>query len=309
MLRSFDDIEKVVLNSQQKVRIALAAAHDTDALEALVSAKRAGIAEGVLIGDAAVIKRLLDEMGETVGDYEILERSGEIECAETAMSMVIKKDAHMPMKGLLQTSVFMKALLAKKGDGQMMPEGGILSQATILEYPDENRLMIATDCAVNIAPDYEKKVGILRNAANLAKQLGILKPKAAVVCPVEVVTPSMQSTVDAARMRQAYLQGEIDFCVVDGPFGLDNAVSVEAARHKGVGGEVAGRADILLMSGIEMGNVFTKSLVFFAKLRSSGNLLGTSMPVIMTSRSDTPENKRRSILVSAYQAIVGQGGN
>jgi len=184
-----------------------------------------------------------------------------------------------------------------------IPEGELLSQATVFEFSEENRLVIITDCAINIAPDYAAKKKILESAVKLAHRLRIELPRVAVVAAVEVVNPAMQATVDAAMLTKACERGQITGCLVDGPLALDNAVNLQAAEDKGVGGEVAGRADILVMPDLCSGNVLVKALHYFAHLNQSGNITGAGVPIVLTSRTDTPENKYHSILVSILQSL------
>ena len=299
MYASFGQMEKAVLNQKTKRVLALAGAHDKDALAAAVHAKRNNIADVVLIGKEEETKELLKWMGEPEEAYPLIPCAGEKEMARLACQLVKDKKADIPMKGLMQTSSFMRALLDRESFG-FVPEGGLLSQATLLEF--EGRMMIITDCAVNINPNYGDKVKILQNAVCLAKKIGIEKPKAAVLAPVEIVNPKMQSTVDAAMLSKAAQRGQIKDCIVDGPLAMDNALSKEAARHKGIVSEVAGAADILLVPELCTGNVLTKALVHFAKgIPSAGLLLGTTVPAVMTSRTDTPENKYLSILMAVFQ--------
>lgn len=296
MYRSFEQMERDVQKQGEKKILALAGSHDDDVLAAVVHARKKNIAGAVLIGDVRRTEQLLSEMGERREDYELIECQNERECARLACQLVKDKKADIPMKGLMQTASFMKAILDKESYG-FVPEQGLLSQATLLEF--EGRMMVITDCAVNISPQYAEKVKILNNAVALAKRIGIAIPKAAVIAPVEMVNPNMPSTIDAAMLSKAAQRGQIKDCIVDGPLAMDNALSKEAARHKGIQSEVAGEADILLVPDLCTGNVLTKALVHFAKgIPSAGLLLGTVVPVVMTSRTDTPENKYHSILAS-----------
>lgn len=296
MYRSFEQMERDVQKQGEKKILALAGSHDDDALASVVHARKKNIAGAVLIGDVRRTEQLLSEMGERREDYELIECQNERECARLACQLVKEKKADIPMKGLMQTASFMKAILDKESYG-FVPEQGLLSQATLLEF--EGRMMVITDCAVNISPQYAEKVKILNNAVALAKRIGIAIPKAAVIAPVEMVNPNMPSTIDAAMLSKAAQRGQIKDCIVDGPLAMDNALSKEAARHKGIQSEVAGEADILLVPDLCTGNVLTKALVHFAKgIPSAGLLLGTVVPVVMTSRTDTPENKYHSILAS-----------
>ena len=297
MYHSFQEIERSILSKGRKVRIALAGAHDLDALSALVEAARKGIAEGILIGRGQRIATLLKDLGEEPGGWTLIEEPDDARAADLACGLVKDGGADIPMKGILPTAVFMRAILDKTRG--FVPDKGLLSQATVLELPAEGRMMVVSDCAVNIAPDYGDKVKILKNAVGLAHQLGMECPKVAVVTPLEVVNPAMQSTIDAAMLSKAQQRGQITGCIVDGPLGLDNAISAAAARHKGIVSDVAGAADVLLMPDLSAGNIFTKSLTYLAHLPTAGTLNGTTSPVVMTSRTDSPADKYHAILVAA----------
>lgn len=302
MYHSFAEVENFILSSGEKKRIALACAHDDDALSAVVNGKRKGVAQGILIGREGEIRCLLEKMGEKAEDYTIIDSQDEQESARIAFQMVKDSQADIPMKGLMQTATFMRAVLNKEMG--FVPPKGLLSQATVVEYTSQGRLLIISDCAVNIVPTYEEKVKIIQNSAVLAHALGCPTPKVAVVSAVETVNPAIPSTVDAAMLSAAFRRGQIKGCgAVDGPFGLDNAVDAAAAAHKKITSDVAGVAEILIMPDLCTGNVFTKSLTYFAKLPSAGTLLGTTSPVIMTSRSDTPDNKYASILMAILLAF------
>lgn len=302
MFKTFSELEAYILSSGLKKRIALACAHDHDALSAVVNAKRRGVVNATLIGKEDKILELLAEMGESREDYIIIPSDDERVSANLAVELVKKKEADIPMKGLMQTSTFMRAILNKEMG--LVPPKGLLSQATVLEFKDQDRFVLISDCAVNIAPSYEEKVKIIQNCAKLAHAMQCPEPKVAIVSAVETVNPAIPSTIDAAMLSAAFRRGQIKGCgCVDGPFGLDNAIDLDAANHKGIHSEVAGIADILIMPDLCTGNVFTKSLTYFAKLPSAGALLGTTSPVVMTSRSDTPDNKYMSILIAILQAM------
>jgi phosphate butyryltransferase len=271
------------------------------ALEAVVRAKRNGIAEAILIGDTEEIAALLDEMGETVFDYETVSCHDEREAAALAVRLVKEGKADIPMKGLMMTSSFMHAVLDKEAG--LLNEGELLSQATVLEFSEEHRMLVISDCAVNIEPDYEQKIRITKNAVGLAHLLGIEKPQIAFLSALEKVNPKIPSTVEMSRLAAFVMEGGIPGAgAAAGPLALDVAVSAEAAIHKGVDDPVCGAADILIVPDLVSGNIFTKSLTFFAHLRSAGTIAGTERAVVMTSRTDTPEDKYLSVLVAILQA-------
>lgn len=297
MFRDFAEMEEAVLASGLRPRIALACAQDPDALSAVVEARHRGIAEATLIGDVDAIHSLLDYEGEDPDAYELIACDDEREAARLAVSMVREGKADIPMKGLMQTANFMRAILDKEQG--FVPEGALLSQTTVLEWPACNKLMVISDCAVSISPDLEHKTKICRNAIDLAHALGYERPNVGILSAVEVVKDKIPSTVDAAAIADMDWP---DACV-GGPFALDNAIDPEAASRKGIHHPAAGRCDVLIVPDLCSGNIFTKSLTFFAKLKSAGALCGTTHPVVMTSRTDTPEDKYYSILTAIAKTL------
>lgn len=300
MFHNFQEIEEAILASGIKRTIALAGAHDSYSLEAVIEAKKKDLIHAVLIGKKEIIKELLIEFDENIDDYWIIDCQDDLRCTEIAVELIHQNKADIPMKGLLQTSDFMRPILNKQTG--LLDEGNIISQATIVEYEKENRFFLITDCAVNIAPDVLRKKQIIRNAVTLTQRLGIETANVAILSAVEKINPKIISTVDAKELKQASEAGEFEQCIVSGPFALDNAISKAAAEHKGINDPVAGNADILLVPDLCVGNTLTKSLIFFTEMKLAGTLLGTKAPLIAASRTDTPENKYRSILIGLLMA-------
>ncbi len=293
---SFAEIEDYIRSHHLIKRVALACAHDEDALKAVVHARNKGIIEPILIGKEPEIRALLSGWGEDAAAWRVIPLDDDREAVDLAVRMCREGEADLPMKGLMHTATFMKGILSKE-TGLIRP-GQLLSQATVLEVPEMQKLMVISDCAVNIAPDVEQKIQIIHNAVALARSLGVEEPKIALLSALEVVNPKIPSTVDAAeiveRLKDRYCIG--------GPFALDNAVSEAAARHKGIDHPAAGHADILIVPDLWSGNIFTKGLTFFGHMASAGLLNGLTRAVIMTSRTDTPENKYYSILCCVVQS-------
>lgn len=301
MFHSFSEIEDYLLKSAVRKRVALAGCQDPDALASIVCACKKGLVEMIGFGKIEKTKQLLRDMGEHPEDYELYDVPDGAEAARSACRLVFEGQADLPMKGQLQTAEFMRAVLDKSLG--FFKEGSLLSQATVMEFPEENRLILISDCAINITPGYAEKIKIIENAVKLAGYLRIEMPKVAVVCPVEVVNPKMPSTIEAAMLSKAAQRGQIKGCLLDGPLGLDNAINMHAATGKGIVSEVAGCADILIMPDLASGNIFSKAINYFAHLSSSGSVCGTEIGVIMTSRTDTPEDKYNSILVALLQSV------
>ncbi|MBR3150572.1 MAG: hypothetical protein IKF46_01140 [Erysipelotrichaceae bacterium] len=302
MIRNFKEMEDYVLKTGIKKVVALANAQDDVALSALVEAKKKGIVEDVLIGDSEKITEILKRFGEDPADHTIIECETERPSADLACSMIKEGKADIPMKGLMQTSNFMRAILNKEMG--FFPAGSLLSQATVLQDDEHERMVVITDCAVNITPNVDEKEKITRNAVVLAHQLGIEKPNIAFLSAVEYVNPKIPSTVDAAELVKRHSEGAFPGSgYAAGPLALDNVVSKEAAEHKGIHSPVCGDADIIVVPDLCSGNIFTKALNFYAHTESSGTLNGADIPVIMTSRTDTPKDKYYAILTAVFQSI------
>lgn len=296
MFRNFTEIENYVLSNKIKKVVALANAQDEYALSALVYAHKKGIVDAVLIGDVPKIKELLIKFGENPLDYECISSDDEKKSAELAVSLVKEKQADIPMKGLMMTSSFMRAILDKEKG--LIEEDHLLSQASVIENKNENRFMVFTDCAVNISPDVNAKIKITQNAIGIMKKLGVDIPKIAVLSALEKVNPKILSTVEASEVAQS--EEFVNKYPIIGPVAMDIALSKKAAEHKGIYNEVCGQADIFVMPDLDSGNICTKSLVFLSHIEMAGVLIGTKTPVIMTSRTDSVRDKYLSILLAVF---------
>ncbi|NLK63747.1 MAG: phosphate butyryltransferase [Tissierellia bacterium] len=290
----FDNLLKLAKTTKTK-KIAVAAAQDDDVLKAVKSAIEEKICLPILIGDKEKIIELSQKINLDLNDIQIIEEKDNNEAARRAVSMVSSGEADIVMKGLLDTSLILKAVLDKEIG---LRTGNILSHAAVFETDKYHKLFILTDAAMNIAPSASEKKQIIENTLLLCRSLNIENPKVAVICAKEKVTDKMQATLDAETLVNMYKTGEIKGCIIEGPFGLDNAISKEAAAIKGVKGEVAGDADVLLMPNIEAGNVMYKTLTYLADSKNAGIILGAKAPIILTSRADSDEAKLYSILLA-----------
>ena len=294
MIRSLETL-RTSLGQQGRSKIAVAVAQDAEVLLAVDAAYKLGIASAVLVGEESEIRAIAEKLNIDLTNYEILHEADKNEACRKAVKLVRDKDADVVMKGIVDTSVILKAVLDKEIGLRMSP---VLSHVAVFEVPGYDRLFYLTDAAMNIAPDVEAKKHILKNAVQVAHALGNENPIAACLCAVEKVNPKMQATLDAAALVEANQNGEIDGCTVIGPLALDNAISVEAAHHKGITDPNAGHADILLVPAIEVGNVFYKSMVFMARAKNAGVIVGAKAPVVLTSRADSDETKLNSIALA-----------
>ncbi|HOE57603.1 MAG TPA: phosphate butyryltransferase [Bacillota bacterium] len=297
-MKDFDGIIKTARGRGPKT-MAVAVAQDTEVLSAVDMARKLGIADSILIGDKDEIAEVSEECGIDIDKYEVIDVKDKNESSRRAVELVSAGKAHIVMKGLVDTSLVLKAVLDEKIG---LRTGNVLSHVAVFSVAGYERLFYITDAAMNLAPDLAQKKQIIENAVQVANALGNGNPKVAVLAAVEKVNPKMQATVDAAELVRMNEEGEIKGCILGGPFALDIAVSAEAARHKGMTHPVAGHADILMVPYIEAGNILYKSMVYFARAKIAGIIVGAKAPVVLSSRSDSDETKLNSIAVGALMA-------
>jgi phosphate butyryltransferase len=297
MIRNFEELLKAVQKAQRST-VAVASAEDSDVIQ--VVSQCSAFADFILIGDAKKIESLIKESKTNIA-AEIINISDHAAAAGKAVELIKSGKAQNLMKGLLHTSVFLKAILNKETG---LNKGRLISQISVYEKPDRSGFQLLTDCAVNIAPLLPEKKQIIENAVEIAQALGYEKPKVAVLAALEAVNPDMPTTLDAAALTVMAQRGQIKNAIVDGPLAFDNAVDTAAARHKGIGGPVAGNADILMVPNLEVGNMLTKALVFWAKKQVAAAMPGVDTPVICTSRTESIENKVLTVALSTYLASL-----
>lgn len=298
MIRAFAEILKAAKEKGPKT-IAVAVAQDIEVLTAVNGAKALGIAEAILVGDKAEIEKAAEKCGVDTAKFEVIDIKEKEEACRKAVELVSGGKAHLVMKGLVDTSVILKAVL---DENIGLRTGNVLSHVAVFDVQGYDRLFYVTDAAMNIAPNLEQKKQIIENAVTVANALGNDNPKVSVLAAVEKVNPKMQATLDAAELVKMNEEGSLKGCTLGGPFALDNAVSVEAAKHKGISHPVAGYADILMVPNIESGNLLYKSMVFFARAKNAGIIVGAKAPVVLTSRADSDEAKLNSIAIGVLMA-------
>lgn len=289
MLRSLSDIIEMA-KGKGKV-IAIAGAEDKEAIKAVFEAQELGVS-AILFGKKEVIESNLKEIG---ADFPIVDCRTDEESSKAAVKAVVEGRAHIVMKGLVKTSTLLKAVLDKE---QGLRTERLLSHVAVVEVPGVNRLIFVTDGGMVIRPTIEQKVQIIENAVSVARKLGYEMPRVGLIAAVETVNPDMPETLEAAIIAKMNERGQIKNCKIDGPLGIDNALSVYAAEVKGVKGEVAGHADILVVPDIHSGNFLGKSAVYFANGKIAGIIAGAKVPVIVISRADTSESKFASIALA-----------
>lgn len=300
MIASFDELISSVKGSEQR-RIAVASVSPEE-VELAVCAFSMGIAHFSLIGDKQIIVSELHKHSADISDFDIHHETDPQTAARIAVEMVVEGKADLPMKGLMQTGSFFRAVLNKQNG---LATSRRISQITVFAGYNGG-LQMLTDCAINISPNLEEKVSIIENAVSLAHQLGIAQPKVALLGAVETVSQSMPDTMEAAVLTQMNRRGQIKGCIIDGPLSLDNAICSSAAAHKGIDSPVAGKADILVTSELREANTLSKSLHYYADRQTASAIIGTAKPIIMTSRTDKMENKINSIALSCYLTMKEQ---
>ncbi len=304
MIKTFQEIH-AHLSGTDPLKIIVAAAEDEDILRAVQSAAEKNLVTPVLAGNKEKISRFLEKI-----DYpfpvEIINAEDSEETAEICVKAVSSGQVDILMKGLMASSTLLKAVLNKEWG---LRSGHLLSHIGFIQPQNLNRIIMITDGGMNIAPDLDQKKNILINAVETAHNLCIDNPRVAALSAVETINPAMPSSVDAALLTRMNERGQIEGCIVDGPLAMDNALSAEAAAHKGIKSSVAGNADILLVPNIETGNAAYKILHYFSDARFAGIIAGASAPIVLTSRSDSAESKMNSIAVAAFIAANKRRGS
>lgn len=296
MLKKLDElIERARMGKIR--RMVVVAAADEPVLMGIKHAIQEGIIVPILVGDKATIVRISGEIGFDIRDIEIIDEPDGYMAAARSVGLVREGKADIMMKGHISTGPLLKAILNKELG--LRKGGGLLSHISVIESPYYHKLLGLTDAGMNVAPTFEEKVDILNNAVEAFHKLGVMDPKVAVIGAVETVNPKMEATVHAAMLTVMNQRGQIKACLVDGPLAIDNAISREAAIHKGIVSEVAGDADILLMPDINSGNIFYKTMGFLGGAVSAAVLMGAAVPVVLTSRSDNERIKMLSIAMAA----------
>ena len=295
MIQRFDELINAALQLEP-ARVAVAAAQDDAVLLACQDAFERGLATFTLFGDLARIEASAEKAGVRLEGMKIVNEPDDFRSAMRAVEMVSSQNADVVMKGLINTGDLLRAVLDKATG---LRTGRILSHLAVFELAGFSRLIGVTDGGMNINPTLAQKFDIVQNAAAAFRKLGVDPVKVAVLAAVETVNPDMPGTIDAAALAKMSDRGQIRGTIIDGPLALDNAVSEEAARHKGITSPIAGKADILLVPNIEVGNVLGKSLVYMGGGKIAGLIVGASKPVVVTSRADTPESKVISIALAS----------
>jgi phosphotransacetylase len=301
ILRHNDGMAKLIKRCKNIPPVVCAIVHpcDRDSLLGPLEAASRGLITPVLVGPAKKIKAVADQEGVDISPYRIVDTEHSHAAASQAVAMARSGEVAALMKGSLHTDELMEAVVPSATG---LRTARRISHVFVLDVPSYPRLLLITDAAINIAPTAKDKADIIQNAIELAVVLGIEKPHVAILAAVETVNPNMQSTVDAAVLCKMADRGQITGGILDGPLAFDNAVSLEAARTKKISSPVAGVADILVAPDLEAGNMLAKQLQYMAGADSAGIVLGTRVPIVLTSRADSIRTRMASTAVMALLA-------
>ncbi|GBQ44257.1 bifunctional enoyl-CoA hydratase/phosphate acetyltransferase [Komagataeibacter sucrofermentans] len=303
-LRFFDDLA-LTLSGHAPMRLGVVYPCSLPALEAAAEVARNSLAQPALIGPEAHIRQMAAASGVSLAGCAFIDLPTAEDAARHGVRMARDGEVAALMKGSLHSRIFLHELGHHEGG---LRTARRMSHVYVLDAPQAPRVLLVSDGAVNIAPDLETRRDIVQNSIDLAHMLGLPQPKVAVLSAVEVVNPALPSTLDAAVLCKMAERGQITGAVLDGPLALDNAVSPEAARCKGVVSPVAGLADILVVPDLEAGNILAKQMTFIGQAQAAGIVMGMRVPVILTSRADQVAVRVLSCMVAAVMIRHGYGG-
>lgn len=298
IITDLKQIEEMVRT--KKGRIVVPMANNEEAMEAVKMAVDEGwVSGGVLLGDVSQIKEIALANQMNLQDFKLMDITDPAIAAREAVKMLVEKKVDFLLKGLIDTKVYMKAILDKEFG--LVPEGNTLSHVALMQIPKYHKLLGITDVAITIYPDLETKKKLVENIVGVFHKLGIEKPKVAIMGPVEKINPKIESTVHAGELVEYFK--DRDDMIVEGPYDLYIAVSKHAADEKGITGEVCGDADILIFPNLDSANPVYKTMnQLIEGVRSAAIVAGAKIPVILPSRADSADTKKLSIALSAFLA-------
>lgn len=296
VIKNFDELIKKVCSFENKKKVAVVAAHDEHTLEAVFKARENNIVDPILIGDKAEINDILSKNNYFLNDEYILDIKNESDAAYKAVELVNTNKADFIMKGKIQTADLLKAVVDKE---KGFRTDRLMSHFVIQEIPSYHKLLVTTDGGMVMYPGLEEKKQIIQNAVDTLISIGYEKPKVAVLAAVEKVNPKMPEAIDAAELKKMNEAGEIQNCIIEGPISYDLAMNKESATIKGFNSPVAGDADILVTPNITAGNILGKCLIYSANSKMAGFIVGAKVPIVLTSRGSSSEEKYLSLVLSA----------
>lgn len=295
VLKSLESVLEIA-KSKPPAKMAVAAAADEHALDAVKEASKAGIVSPILVGDKKAIEEIAAKMAFNLSGIEIIDEKDPVKSCSIAVSLIKTGKAQILMKGLVGTAFLLRAVLNKETG---ISKSSVMSHAALLESPNYHKLLCITDCGMNILPSLSEKADIINNAVEIYKKLKMDKPKVGILAAVELINEKMDATTHAAMLVTMNKRDQIKDCIIDGPLAFDNIISKEACDHKGISTEIGGDADIVILPNIETGNTLYKALVYLGGATVASVALGATVPIVLTSRSDSDRSKLMSIALAA----------
>jgi phosphate butyryltransferase len=291
IVRNFAQLLEAALERAPK-RVAIVGGGQRQTLHAARLARGLGLAHCILIDSPSLLESIAAEEGVDLAGMELIPEGDMVQAAFKAVEMVHAEEVDLVMNGRALPVELMRAALDREKGLRI---GKVITDVSVFEIPDFDRLIFVSDVAIVVSPTLAQKVAIVQNAIDTAIQLGVERPRVAILAATEMVNPEMPANMDAANLSKMAERGQIQGGVVDGPLALDNAISLKAAQMKGIRSEVAGHADILITPDVESGNILAKALAYFAKGHMAGVVVGAKCPIVMPSRSDPPQQKMLSL--------------
>ena len=271
-----------------RIRMGVVHACSREVLEGALEAHRLGLIEAILIGPVAKVRSLAEAHHLDLTGIALVDVAHSHAAAAKAVEMARTGEVDALMKGSLHSDELLAEVVHANGG---MRTARRISHVFVLDVPRYPKPLLITDAAINVAPDFDTKVDIVKNAIDLAHALGIVEPKVAILSAVETVTSKLRSAMDAAALSKMADRGQITGALVDGPLAFDNAVSMAAAKTKGIQSRVAGDADILVVPDLESGNTLAKQLEYLGDAQAAGLVMGARVPIVLTSRADSAHSR------------------
>lgn len=301
-IRSFSDLMRIA-ERFGPIRVAIASAHDPEVLVAAEESQKRGIAKCALIGDLGRIRGMASDEGLSLQGMTLEEQADDHLAARRAVELARTGQADAVAKGQLKTDQLLAAALDRDSG---IRHRRLMTHVGIFEVPGVDRLLYVSDSGVVLYPTVYQKLEIILNVVDVAHLFGVEEPRVAILAASEFVHPKVPASVDAIALSRMAGQGWVEGALVDGPMSLDVAISPEAAAAKGLGGPVAGRADVLIVPSVEAGNTMAKGILYFAHGLMAGLVVGARVPIIINSRADSHEIRVRSIAMAvALSAAFG----
>jgi phosphate butyryltransferase len=300
-LRSITSLDEMVAAARDSgpVHVAVAAAHHPEVLKAVDQAQREGMVQATLVGDWPAIEAYATQTCTDLGGMQIFHEPDAKLAARRVVALAREGRASIVVKGQIKTAELLGVALNRDIG---IRGRGLLTHVALFELPGMDRLIYLSDSGVLVYPDVDQKLEIINNVVRVAHLFGVRRPRVAILAASETVHPKIQASIDALALAKMAEQGWVQGAVVDGPLGLEVAISPQAAALEGSRSAIAGLADVLIVPNVEAGNIAAKGLMYFARARMAGLVVGARLPIIISSRADSAETRYLSLAMAAVLA-------